>query len=133
MMKKFLQVVQNRWFIAGGILVLGLLALADWRQVQHTQGIQKQINQLTQQAGDLQQKNADLLGTIDMLKSGGAAEKQAREQLNMKKPGEFVYSFAPQQQPGAVGASGSGADSKSNGSDVPNAQRWYNYFFRPGS
>jgi cell division protein FtsB len=136
--KKFLAIAQSRWFIGCGLIVLALLVTADWRQVQQTRSIQARISGLTDQANSLQQKNQDLLSTLSTLKSAGAAEEQARQQLNLKQPGEFVYSFAPQQaqvaNPFGVPVSISGSGSSSGDSqDAPNPQKWYNYFFRAGS
>ena len=138
-MKKFLAVIQSKWFIACGVVVLALLVTADWKQIQQAREVQAQINGLADQANSLEQKNRDLLSTLSALKGAGAAEAQARQQLNLKKPGEFVYSFAPQPSQGesVLGADtvGSGSATQTGG-DAPglsNPQKWYNYFFRQGS
>src|ERR1700722_17768630 len=111
-MKKFFNILRSPLFIVGGLLVLGALLYVNWEQVKHSRAITAQINSLNDQADSLQQKNQELLTTINSLKQTGATEKLAREQLNLKQPGEFVYSFAPQE---AGSSSGSGVDSGGSG------------------
>ncbi len=133
-MKKFLNFLKSPWFVVPGVLVLGALLYVNWQQVKQSRGIQAQINSLNEQADALQQKNTDLLSTINSLKQVGATQKLAREQLNLKQPGEFVYSFAPQEAGSGDGSGvGSGGTSSGGGDTTPNPEKWYNYFFRPGS
>ena len=73
-MKKFLAVIQSKWFIACGVVVLALLVTADWKQIQQAREVQAQINGLADQANSLEQKNRDLLSTLSALKGAGAAE-----------------------------------------------------------
>jgi cell division protein FtsB len=133
-MKKFLKFLGSPLFIGCGAVVLALLLYANWKQVETARGIKAKIGSLSDQANSLQQKSSDLLSTINSLKQAGATEKLAREQLNLKEPGEFVYSFAPQETGGgAAGAGGSGGQATTGGDTTPNPEKWYNYFFRGGS
>ncbi|HUZ47591.1 MAG TPA: septum formation initiator family protein [Terriglobia bacterium] len=69
----------------------GYLALR--RQKQQYSALQKQIQSLSQENQQLNQKIQSLKTNPD------AIEKQAREQLHLVRPGEYVYMLPNKKQP----------------------------------
>lgn len=102
-------------------LFLLLIFLGDlkFRQWQSQRQIDLQKQSLETQASALQKKNDDLAQSLEYLSSPSFKERVAREQLNLKKDGEQVYSFSD----GPAASPGSGQDK------VSNAQKWWDYFF----
>jgi len=108
------------------IICLVLLALflgnLKYRQYQESKGIEKEKNDLQKQAQSLDQKNQDLNKSLKYLSSLGSKEKVAREQLNLKKPGEIIYSFSDPQ------ATTSQAQENIKSTPLDNLQKWWKYF-----
>jgi cell division protein FtsL len=102
-------------------LLLLLLFLGDlkFRQWQSQRQINQQKQSLEGQANELQQKNDELTQSLQYLSSPSFKERVAREQLNLKKDGEQVYSFSdgPTSQP------------QSAQDKTSNAKKWWDYFF----
>jgi cell division protein FtsB len=106
-----------------GLLILALF-LADWkyRQWASENSVLKQKRDLEQQANSLEQKNDELSQSLQYLNSDSFKESVAREQLNLKKPGEQVYTFVDAPQTGQV----LGATTE----QPSNPKKWLDYFFR---
>jgi len=105
-----------------GLLIL-LIFLADWRYRQWASEkvIQAEKKDLQQQADSLQKKNDELSQSLQYLNSDSFKESVARQQLDLKKQGEQVYTFvdaAQTGQPQVPASSGGG-----------NAKKWLDYFF----
>lgn len=71
----------------------------------------------------LESKNAELSQLISYLSSQEFAELEAREKLNMKKPGEKVI-IVPRES-----SASSATPAVSAANDLPNYLKWYRYFF----
>ncbi len=119
--------VKNRNFIIFGSLFFIFLAVIETRQFLEERGIEKEKQGLQQQADELSKKNSDLQSSIAYLQTNDYKEKTAREQLNLRKDGEFVYSFSNQNVDGTGAAQGSTAASD----EISNPHKWWNYFFNP--
>ena len=121
-LKKF---VSNKWFLVWGTALLVFLLVVEAKQFTQRNTINKEITDLQQQQDSLQKKNDDLQNFIAYLKTDSYKEKVAREQLNLSKNGEFVYSFSSQNsQQNTVDA-----NNPSSTTDISNAKKWWNYFF----
>ncbi len=111
--------------------------IIEFNQFRQKYAVQKEIDSLSAQAQSLQKNNNDLQSFIAYLKTDEYKQKAAREQLNMKKDGEVVYSFAKPAASTQVSAntpsgetSMADANTNSSSSSQPsNLQKWWNYFF----
>ncbi len=143
-MPKFFKSLQNKWFIAGGSIFLLFLIAVLAKQMIYRHSIQKEINSLSGQASDLQKNNKDLQDFIAYLKTDSYKQVAARQQLNLQKPGEVVYSFTDQQSAqssapapsyGTNGILNFGSPSVapvSTSAPKANFSNWLKYFFNSG-
>ncbi len=98
--------------------------------------INKEVQDLKQQIAQTEKSNQQISAMIDYLSSQGFLEKEAREKLNMKKPGEEVVIIEPSKD------TATGSESALSQTAVPNEQtaaivepesnlvKWWKYFFR---
>ena len=105
--------------LVGLLVFFGNLKIRQYRQ---QQAIMSEKNKLAQQAAALEQKNRELSESLSYFNSDSFRERVARQQLNLKKDGELVYSFsdAAVSQPAVQASAGTG---KPN-----NFRKWWNYF-----
>lgn len=115
------QTLSSKITIAGLLILLAFLSNWKYRQWAGEKLITRQKQELQQQADVLQKKNNDLNQSLQYLNSGSFKESVARQQLNLKKPGEQVYTFVDAAQT---------AQPQNQASQQPsNAQKWLDYFF----
>ena len=76
--------------------VLSFLAISNWRISQKRSELNLQIEELRKQIQAAEQKNAELSANIGQSQTQDYQEQVAREDLNMKKPGEEVVVVKPQ-------------------------------------
>ncbi len=107
-------VVLSLALVGVGFLTLNSL-LAKYR-------IDKQIRQLQARADQVQGQNQSLSDLVNYLNTDQYKEKVAREQLNLKKDGEYVVAL-PQNQQEQVAAA-------STETQKSNTEKWFNYFFK---
>jgi len=102
-------------------LILLLLAsfLKVGKEIMLRLEIKKEINSLQVQLDDLEGKKAKMDQLISYLKTDEYIETQARAELNLTKPGE--------KQVNLVGFEGGSQNISED--DIPNIQKWFNYFF----
>lgn len=105
------------------VILLAFLGNVKYRQWKIKQAIEKEKQDLSQQAANLEKKNTELSQSLSYLNSGGFKERVAREQLGLKKDGEQVFDFSSAGAPPADQAGTAGAGGQSN------FQQWLNYFF----
>lgn len=114
-----------RWNWASKSTIIALIFLTaflgqqKFRQYRLQQEIKKEKQNLQAQSGELESKNLELQKTLSYLNSEGYKELVARQQLNMQKDGEIVYSFSEGPAPEQAGVS---EDNKSN------FQKWVDFF-----
>ncbi|MDP1629610.1 MAG: septum formation initiator family protein [bacterium] len=104
------------------ILVAVSTGRALWRKHQ----VDREIQKLQKDISQIEERNKELLTRLDYLKSEENLEKEARLQLNVKRPGEKVVVIL------GNGASSSPAEEKigdSAGEKISNPQKWWRYFF----
>ena len=112
--------------LSSKIAILALLILAGFfgnlkfKQWQSQKQIEQEKQKLQSQAEALQKKNDELNLSLSYLNSPDFKERVARQQLNLKKQGETVYTFG--DLPGNAGLDE--AEQK-NG----NAKKWRDHFF----
>ncbi|OGE83244.1 MAG: hypothetical protein A3B10_01145 [Candidatus Doudnabacteria bacterium RIFCSPLOWO2_01_FULL_44_21] len=101
--------------------VLLIVAFISFRMYLQKKEVDAEINKLEQQAENIKNDNERLSGLIKYLNTPEYQEKAAREQLNLKKEGEFVV-VLPTGNPGEVAG-------QSNEQDKSNPEKWFDYFF----
>lgn len=109
-----------------GFVALFLLAIffgnLKYNQYKTKKAIEREKQNLISQANSLGKKNRELGESLNYLNSKNFKEKIAREQLNLKKEGESVYSFTESKT----------LQGNSLASDIntkTNYEKWLEYFF----
>ena len=155
MSSNFKKFITSRIFLISGSAVLVFILVILGRQYAQKSTVQKEVDDLSSQSAALQQKNQDLQNLLTYLQTSDYKQKAARQQLNLQRSGEVVYNFSGQNGSGGAGASGSvdpnaanptlsaveqnlitsGAASanQNQNQNLPNAKKWWNYFFHPGN
>lgn len=113
------------WTSKSAIVLLavlaGFLGQQKFRQYRLQKTIEAEKLGLQNQLAELQGKNQELSGTLSFLNSPGYKEIVARQQLNLQKEGEQVYSFFEEQETKAEEI----VNPRPQGS---NFQKWVSYF-----
>ncbi len=112
----------SKFAIAAMLALAVFLGIQEFKQLASQKKIEAQKQSLQEQADTFTKKNRDLNESLQYLNSPNFKERVARQQLNLKKDGETVYSFAD----------ASGSESVSNSSETKdgNFKSWWNYFFK---
>lgn len=116
----------NKAALSSKLSVLALIILAlffaqlKFRQRQNQALIEREKTKLENQAGALQKNNEELSQSLSYLNSADFKERVARQQLNLKKQGETIYTFGSPPQNSENG------DSQAK---ISNFDKWRNYFF----
>src|SRR6185312_6289436 len=100
-MSKLKEIAGNKWFVILGSGFILLLLIVEVRQYRSHRAVDKEIDRLSKQADQIAKNNQDLQSMIAYLNTDSYKEKTAREQLNLKKDGETVYSFSAPPRPSA--------------------------------
>lgn len=89
-MERIKRLIISIFFGAIAIAIVVFLASTNWKIYQKRISLESQAAVLKKQIGDLEQKNTELNKNLSYAKSDEYAEKVARDQLDLKKPGEGV-------------------------------------------
>lgn len=106
-------------FVLGLTLVLVMVGSA--RIFIQKYQVDSEIKKLEKEAEKINQKNLELSELIKYLDTPEYKERQAREQLNLKKEGEFVVALP-------VGRADE-ANEPAEPQTVSNPRKWFDYFF----
>jgi len=117
----------KKFFNSKAVLVLflvlaSLVVYSIFREKKSQQHIVASINSLEQEISQMEDKNLELAEMIKYLKSNQFIEHEAREKLNLTKPGEKLV-IVPEAINQVAG------DSTDKFSDMPNYLQWWYYFF----
>lgn len=118
--RKTITFISNRFVV---VLLLGslvLLSISEYHQWKSRQKVQRQIDSLKSEAKMVEEKNGQLEDSLKYLSSTSATERLARQQMNLKKPGEIAVVFMPSKD-----AAVSTFETKKQS----NIRAWWNYFF----
>ncbi len=113
----FLKSKLTTWLLAVVLVMVSLIATKIL--VQKNQ-IDSEIKKLQTQADTIHKNNEQLSGLIDYFATSQYQEKQAREQLNLKKEGEYVVVLPPDNQDPEAGTTKA---------EQSNLHQWFAYFF----
>ena len=130
-MQSFKEIIQSKAFVVTGTIFLVFLLVVSFGQFRNRRGIQKEIDALTKQADQIQKNNQEVQNFIAYLKTDSYKEQAARQQLNLKKEGEVVYSFsglAPETE-----VVSTEAQAKEDFAKKSNAEKWLAYFLKGGN
>ncbi len=130
-MQSFKEIIQSKAFVVSGSIFLVFLLVVSFGQFRNRYSIQKEIDALSKQADQIQKNNQEVSNFIAYLKTDSYKEQAARQQLNLKKEGEVVYSFsglAPQAE-----VVSSEAQAKEEASKKSNVEKWLIYFLKGGN
>lgn len=117
-------------FFLVGLSVLVYIGISLGKEAYRKRQIQKEIDGLQAQIGQLKQENGDMENLTSYLSSTDFQEKEAREKLNLQKSDEKMIvlrkdAVQPNSQPN-IGADNLQAPPEDNS---PNWQKWWKYFF----
>lgn len=104
------------------IILLAFLTNIKYKQWRSQRDIDREKQNLSQQAANLEKKNSELTESLSYLNSNSFKERVARQELGLKKDGETVFDFS--ENPNAAGAStAAGTQTKQT-----NFKKWWDYF-----
>ena len=117
-------------FFLAGLAVLVLIGISLGKEVYRKRQIQKEIEGLQTQIGQLGQQNGDMENLISYLSSTDFQEKEAREKLNLQKSDEKMIVLRkdvvePNSQPQNTSVNPQVPPEDNS----PNWQKWWKYFF----
>lgn len=103
------------------ILLLIFLANIKYKQWKNQKAIEVQKENILAQTNALNKKSNELNESLEYLNSVAFKERVAREQLNLKKEGETVYTFGnPGEQI---------SETLNSNKKISNFEKWWTYFF----
>ena len=104
------------------VCLTAFLGYIRFQQYRQKASIDSERTNLENQISGIEKKNQEMEASIKYLSSMSSKEKVAREQLNLKKQGEKVYSFTQ-----IDGRSASSAKFAAN-DNASNPVKWWKYF-----
>jgi cell division protein FtsB len=75
------------------LILAAFLGRQKYQQYKQNQLIEKEKQKIIAQINSLNKKNQEISNSLEYFKSESFKQRVAREQLNLKQPGEQVYSF----------------------------------------
>jgi cell division protein FtsB len=127
LMQNFRKLLQNKMFVGTMCVLLFFFLFVQVKNFRTRYAVEKEIAALTEQADQLQKENEELQSFIAYLKTDSYKEKASREQLNMKREGEVVFSFAEDDQQRKDARIEE--EEVATQENVSNPTKWWNYFF----
>ncbi|MBI4363508.1 MAG: septum formation initiator family protein [Candidatus Doudnabacteria bacterium] len=109
--------------IGTAVLILGLIfvLVIAIKLMSQKSDVESEIDKLQEQSDKISKENAELAELINYLKTDTYKERQAREQLNLKKEGEHVVVLPKIEDLDSA---------QSNTEKISNPRKWINYFFQ---
>ncbi len=118
--KKYKKVSTLTMFVL--LVVLGLISWAVISSSSKNEKVEEQTSALDQEIEELQQQNLELTDLIDYFASTEYVEQQAREKLNLVKPGEKVVIITQSDE--------EGLNNLEQAKELKNSPvKWWRYFF----
>ena len=105
------------------VVALGGAGVLAARAILQKYTVDKQIAQLQARAQSISNDNQQLSDLVKYLNTDQYRQKAAREQLNLKKDGEYVVALPPD---GTDQVASAATTAQTN---LSNPQKWYHYFF----
>lgn len=118
--RKTITFISNRFVVVLLVGSLVLLSVSQYHQWKSRQKVQRQIDSLKSEAKLVEEKNGQLEDSLKYLSSTSATERLARQQMNLKKPGEIAVVFMPSKD---------AAVTTTETKKQSNVRAWWDYFF----
>ncbi|MCK9379062.1 MAG: septum formation initiator family protein [Candidatus Moranbacteria bacterium] len=119
--------------VLGGLALVAMLFYPSYKEYERNKRINDEIEKLSQEADKLRENNSELSEKIEYFKTQAYKEKIAKEKLNLQKPDEQVVAIKPSisktELADVATDKGENEGDKMNKVDLPNYQKWVNYFF----
>jgi cell division protein FtsB len=103
------------------LLILGFIVYSIYQNLQQDKNIANRTDSLDQEINRLEEENLELTNLIEYFASSEYIEKEAREKLNLAKPGEKVVIISKEN----ILLSGD----KKDFNQEAGFKVWWNYFF----
>ncbi len=91
--------IRRRFFLLLFFMFLLWVAAGLIREMGEARRSEKNIDRLKAEITNLERKNGELRSLIEYFKTDAAVEREARERLNLKKPGENVVIILDEEVP----------------------------------
>jgi len=112
-----------------GFVVIALISFAIFKENYRKRQIQQEITSLQKEVERIQKDNANLSDKLAYLGSSDYQEKEAKDKLNLQRPGEAAVIMQPEQAKTQTVA-GEEASRQEIIVKVSNPEKWLDYFFK---
>lgn len=114
------------------IAALGYIGFSTFQETKKKQQIEDEINKLKKEAEEINRENLNLEEKIYYLESDEFKQREAKEKLNLRSPGEQVVVIKPSltKQEDENLENQDPEISKNNLDPRSNPQKWWDYFFK---
>jgi cell division protein FtsB len=123
--QKIIKIFSSRWFTLLVLAIIFLIGVAFYKDYQNQKDINQELDSLQANIEGLEGKKVELSKLIDILETSNYVEREARQRLGLKKPGEKVISVPEnaRPEPKVLGAATELAPGR------PAPLQWFDYFF----
>ena len=120
----------SKIIIVPAIVAIILISFALARETYKKNQIQKEIESLREKARQIDKENSNIQEKISYLESRDYQEKEAKDKLNLQKPGENVVVIKPSIVKEAVPEEKKTENIPLVENDIINPVKWWQYFFK---
>jgi cell division protein FtsB len=117
----FQSLLKSKFITVMLVLALGAVAFITFELYMQKRQVDIEIARLMEQSDSLSKDNGQLSELIKYLDTPEYKEREAREKLNLKKPGEEVVVLPESANDGQIASAQTETRS--------NPEKWFNYFF----
>lgn len=118
--------IRSEWVVLVGLILTVVFGVAFVRELTQRAAIRREIRDLQQEVESLKSRREELRRLIADFQSASTQEREARNKLNLLRPGE--KSLLVQETPSATPTSG-GVTTPERPADQSYPVRWWQYFF----
>lgn len=116
-------------FFIAGIILTGIISTRAAQEAYRNRKIEKEVNELKNEALQIQNENAKIQKKIEYYSTPGFVEKISKDKMNMQKPDEKVIVVNQEiaREPQIAGVQ---QNQVQNEQYAPNYLKWWNFFFK---
>jgi len=112
-----------------GFVVIALISFAIFKENYRKRQIQQEISSLQKEMERIQKDNVNLSDKLAYLGSSDYQEKEAKDKLNMQRPGEAAVVIQPEQVK-TKEVAGAEVNRQEIIVKISNPEKWLDYFFK---
>jgi len=116
-------------FFIAGIILTGIISTRAAQEAYRNRKIEKEVNELKNEALQIQNENAKIQKKIEYYSTPGFVEKISKDKMNMQKPDEKVI-VVNREVSRESQVAGVQQNQVQNEQYVPNYLKWWNFFFK---